>query len=189
MIDLLALAQGFDATEDFETDAAYFRTQTSWRSPGSYLHVIYKPLPASLLGPPLRRLAAPPPEYDLLESYNGARLFAGAFSVFGVWKPGQLLGEELWDLPTFDLEMMNRETDQALGLAIGCYGDSALVFLDRYTEEVACWFKGEIVFRWDTVGQWLTSECARLSTHFDERGCLLQGESKPASPPARRRVQ
>jgi hypothetical protein len=186
-MNVLSLIEGSDPIEDHETEAAYFKTRMTWLTPVAYLHIIYKPMPVDFVRNQLRSLDAPAAVFELLESSNGARLFAESLTLFGLWKPGQLFGgPSVFELPTINLAMMNYEADQELGFAIGTYGDGTSVVIDRGAENVTGWRSGKPVCRWASVEQWLTSECSRLGACFDRRGRLLPGNSLPISPPSER---
>jgi len=90
-IDLLSLISRFRPFDDRENANASFRTRVPWVAPEAYLNIIYKPAPPKLLSEIAGKLSFPLSVIDFLRQHNGAMLFSGSLSLFGVVEPGRLL--------------------------------------------------------------------------------------------------
>ena len=192
-IDLLRALSKFEVANDQESEIAVFRTHVPWVAPLAYLHIIYKPAPHFLLEDLAEKLRMPKPCTQLLAKQNGAHLFAGALSIFGVHRQGQLLNREdpFLALP-FNIEWENAELkclDRARFLAIGGYGfDGSTVCIDRRDGRVSVFRRDETnpLVSWCDLEDWVNSEVARLSLLFDWRGKRLvdEIETVPKQSPA-----
>ena len=135
-VDILSLVSHFENAGDRETSAAVFRTRVQWMGPSAYLHVVFNPAPEDLLSHVSTKLKMPASLVDFLRKQNGAVLFSGALSIYGIHSPGQLLHREDPDfaLP-FNVEDENQNwppPDRALYLSIGGYSfDGSRVCINR----------------------------------------------------------
>jgi hypothetical protein len=125
---------------------------------------------------------------EFLRVQNGAILFSGSLSIYGVLEPGQRISREPMLRPPFNIEDENaswppHEPDRLL--AIGGYGfDGSSICIDRRDFGIALFQRGEALLRreptlsWDSLDQWLRSEISRLSNLFDTSGRMLVEESQ-----------
>ncbi len=177
MIDLPSLINKFREVNDHESDVAFFQTHVPWIAPEAYLNIIFKPAPPDVLSNVGTNMKIPAPFLQFLARYNGAVLFSGALSLFGVVRKGQLLHRaDSFSLQPFNIELENRSwppPDRDKFLKIGGYGfDGSGVCIDRDS-------LGIFVFRreekepyssWPTLDDWLNCEIRRLSEIFDAYG-------------------
>jgi len=188
-IDVLSLVSHFDKAGDRETSTAVFRTRVQWVGPSAYLHVVFKAASADLLSHAAAKLKMPISCVDFLRTQNGAVLFSGALSIYGIHSRGQLLNRQDPDfaLP-FNIEDENQNwppPDRALYLSIGGYSfDGSRVCINRHDGKVYL-FEREIQtllrspsHSWESLDQWITSEVIRLTALFDCRGKRLVDESQ-----------
>src|SRR5690349_18753318 len=124
-IELLSLLTIFDNVNDRESKTALFRTHVPWVAELAYLHIIFKPLHDSVLQEAQARLELPKPLTDFLRQQNGAILFSGALSIYGVHPVGQLLNRrDPFGRMPFNIESENYNSPPSNRhfLAIGGYG-------------------------------------------------------------------
>jgi hypothetical protein len=93
-IDLLKLLPRSASEGDRESRTAFFLTHVPWVAPLAYLHVVFKPIEQRLLQSAIVGLEMPSAHISLFERQNGASLFSGAMSIYGVHPSGQLLHRE-----------------------------------------------------------------------------------------------
>ena len=187
-VEILRLLSKFDTGNDRENETAFLRTQVPWIGPKAYLNVIFKSAPEDTLRELARNLRMPRSLIDFLRVQNGAILFSGALSVYGVHRPGQLLNREdpSFDLP-FNIELENSNwppANRTRYLVIGGYGfDGSGVCIDRTNFGIHVFQRGKRELlptpssAWPSLEEWLTSEIARLSMLFDNFGRRLVNES------------
>jgi hypothetical protein len=187
-IELLSLLTRFDTVNDRESKTAFFRTHVPWVAEFGYLHIIFKPLQASALHQAAARLDLPSPVFDFLRQQNGAILFSGALSIFGVHPGGQLLNrKDPFGRMPFDIESENYNSppvNQHL-LAVGGYGyNGANVCIDKRDSKLYLFQRenGRLAKApyacWDNLEDWIVGEINRLSAIFDVRGKRLVAESQ-----------
>lgn len=184
-LNVLAVLAGYDHSGDRESEIAFLRTRTPWVAPEAYLHIIYKPIvDTALLKMMADELALPASMIEFLQQQNGARLFSGNFSLFGIASPGQLLSRKgILSLLPFDIARENRErrfSYKQRFLAVGGYGfDGSTALLDRLEGRVTVVKSGsdQPIMSWTGFEEWLESEITRLSSLFDNVGRLLAEES------------
>jgi hypothetical protein len=123
----------------------------------------------------------PPTLIAFLEKQNGAILFSGALSIYGVHRAGQLLNrnDEFSRLP-FNIETENHNwppVNRKLFLAIGDYSvDGSQVCIDRSNSRLYLFQRGVAGLAkvpscsWENIDEWIVGEVGRLSTMFDSRG-------------------
>lgn len=181
---LAALLTKFRPFDDRESEMAFFQTKVPWVAPEAYLNIIFKPAPADALKVAARALEMPQGLCDLLKIQNGAILFAGTLSIYGVHRPGQLLNRsDRFSLPPFNIHDHQPDFDSDRLLAIGGYGvDGSRACLDRRSLRVELWPRDEPGLHpritWETLDQWLLTEIGRLSMLFNEEGKLLVPKSE-----------
>jgi hypothetical protein len=183
MIDLPSLITKFHAVNDRESEVAFFHTHVPWVAPEAYLNIIFKPVLPDVLSGVGEQMKIPMPVLQLLARHNGANLFSGSLSLYGVVRKGQLLHRsDSFSIPPFNIELENRNwppPDRDKFLKIGGYGfdgsgvcidrDSLGVFVFRRREKEPC-------SSWPTLDVWLNSEVRRLSVLFDAFGKRLVEE-------------
>lgn len=187
-IDLLQLVSRFRSFEDRETEVAWFRTLVPWIAPEAYLNIIFKPAPRGILLEMARKLSFPPSVHEFFQRQNGAILFSGALSVFGVVEPGRLLNrQDPFSLPPFNIEQENASwpvhRDQFL--VIGAYQfDGSRVCINRSDATVHVLKKKQKApsISWPSLESWLGDEIARLSFAFDNEGRMTVPESETGPP-------
>lgn len=166
----------------------WFVTPTPWVGSAAYFHVVFKPAPTDALRDVAERWRFPNALVDLLSRNNGAILFCGSISVYGVHLAGQLLNrtDPYARLP-FNIEWENdtwRYERERL-LVIGAYRqDGSVACIDRTTSGVIIFPRGgdEPIAAFDNLGHWLTSEIARYRNLYDEQGRLF-GTAEETGPP------
>lgn len=188
-IDILSLVSHFENTGDRETSTAVFRTRVQWVGASAYLHIVFKPASYDLLSHAATKLKMPASFVDFLRTQNGAVLFSGALSIYGIHAPGQLLKREdpEFALP-FNIEDENQNwppPDRAIYLTIGGYSfDGSRVCINRNDGKVYLFERGiQSLLRspshsWESFEQWIMSEVIRLTALFDRRGKRLVDESQ-----------
>ena len=178
-IDLFNLLQRFRELNDFDNETAFFRTNVPWEGPQAYLHTIYRPAPNELLAQVAAKLRFPTPVFEFLSRHNGAILFSGGLSVYGVVEPGSLLRRDNgFALPPFNIEGANKfwSVDPERLLVIGTYYfDSSQACIDRSTGRIFYFKKDQKTpeFSWPSFDSWLREEIARLCSLFDTDGKIL----------------
>jgi len=188
-IDILSLLSGFDKARDHETGTAFFRTHVPWVAPFAYLHIIFKPAPFDALSRTAKTLEMPLSLTEFLQAQNGAILFSGAVSIYGVHRPGQLFMREDPDfvLP-FNIEDENSNwppVDRARFLSFAGYGfDGSSVCIDRNDSQIYLFQRGKQAlsaapaYSWPNINVWIISEITRLTALFDRRGKRLVDEAQ-----------
>lgn len=188
-LGILHLLSEFEDVNDRESETAFFRTHVPWIGPQAYLNIIFKPAPEAVLAEAARRVRMPASLIEFLRRQNGAILFSGALSVCGVHRHGQLLNrQEAFSRMPFNIEDENDDwppDDSERFLALGGYGfDGSSVCIDRSDSCIYFFQRGERgllptpSLKWPSLEDWVTSEIARLSMLFDERGKRLVNESQ-----------
>lgn len=193
-VEFLPLLSGFENVNDRESEGAFFRTHVPRIGSLAYLNIIFKPVSTDVLQRVAAKLRMPVSLTEFLSVQNGAILFSGALSVYGVQRSGQLLDRKdpFFDLP-FNIEEENQNwppSDRTGFLAIGGYSfDGSMVCIDRSDCSLSLFGRGEQgllpthLFRWPSLEAWLTTEIARLSMLFDRRGSRLVDESQTVPHP------
>ena len=130
----------------------------------------------------------PAPFMDLLKKQNGAILFAGSLSVYGVLSTNKSLNrEQPFMLPPFDIEDENKRWppyDPERLLCIGGYGfDGSGACIDREDGRIHVFRRAtrtlakSPVATWPSLDTWIRTEVSRLSSLFDSKGNRLADES------------
>ena len=188
-IRLLDLLPSLGSDSDKETDFAYFLTHVPWVAPQAHLHIVFKPAPDRVLMHAAHRLRLPPVFLDFLKMQNGAILFSGALSIYGVRAPGDRINRsDPFSRPPIDIEHENSNWppyDSDRLLAIGGYGfDGSSVCINRKSFRMDLFSRGEgslsdtASFSWNSLDEWIRDENSRLSTLFDSTGLRLVNESE-----------
>jgi len=188
-INLLNLLSEFRVVTDHESQTAFFRTHVPWVAPEAYLHMIFKPAARDVLADAAQRQRIPPVFQEFLAIQNGAILFSGALSIYGVVHPGQPLERSAtFSRLPFSIESENsdwRPYDPDRFLAIGGYGfDGSRACIDRRSLQIALFQRGEAgllstpLLSWKSLEQWVREEISRLSALFDANGKRLVNESQ-----------
>ena len=136
MIDIRQLLVDFSTEKDRESATAFFLSPVPWLAPLAYLHIVFKPLPDPLLKRLTVELELPLPLNLFFSLQNGAILFSGALSFYGLHAPGQLLNREdpFCRLP-FDIQDETRDWPPANPkqfLVVGGYGfDGSTIWIEK----------------------------------------------------------
>lgn len=188
-IEVLRLLSAFENINDRESETAFFCTHVPQAGSLAYLNIVFKPAAADVLRRAAVKLRMPGVLAEFLSVQNGAILFLGALSIYGVHRSGQLLnrGDPFFDLP-FSIEEENRNwpaPDSTRFLAIGGYSfDGSMVCIDRRDCSLSLFGRGERdllpapLLNWPSLQVWLTTEIARLSMLFNHKGKRLVDESQ-----------
>lgn len=186
-IDLLEALANFQVVGDWENEVAYFRTQVA---PEMYLNVVYKSAEQVALSDAARRLNFPGLFVEFLAKQNGAHLFAGALSIYGIHRRGQLLNRMTpFLLPPYNIADANCAwpSDPDRLLVIGGYRfDGSSVCMDRHDLHIDVFGRNQSHqprSSWPSLSHWITGEVRRLSILFDSRGKRLVEESQTPPPP------
>lgn len=183
---LINLLSKFRPRDDRESETAFFLTSVPWVAPQAYLNIIFKAAPANALKISAEGLELPESFCELLRIQNGAILFSGALSIYGVHRRGQLLNRsDTFSRLPFNIEPENlnwpcRDPDRLV--AIGGYGfDGSRVCVDKRSLRIELCKRdadrASSGFSWKSIDEWIFSEITRLSMLFDEHGKLLVSES------------
>ena len=187
-IDLPSLLSKFRSFEDRENQVAWFRTLVPWVAPKAYLNIIYKPAPSALLDEVATRWSFPEAVVEFLRRHNGAKLFSGALSLYGVVAPGQLLNrQDRFSLPPFNIEQENASwsLDPDRLLVVGGYRlDGSRACIDRSDSHIHVLKTGQRnpIASWPSLENWLADEVLRLRSLFDDDGRRI-GPKSDAGPP------
>jgi hypothetical protein len=185
---ILQVLSKYRNVDDRESEEAFFRTRVPWCGEAAYLHIIFKPIERKTLLEASARLSIPPVLVKFFQFQNGAILFSGAISVYGIHSPGQKLrrADPLFALP-FNLETENSNWppfNPSRFLTIGGYGfDGSRVCIERTSNQMFLFKRGERTLlstplkSWPSFEQWLQNEVARLGLLFDRTGRRLVDEA------------
>lgn len=178
-IDLPSSLQRFRVYKDFVNETASFRTNVPWIGSEGYLNTIYRPAPTELLAEVAAKLHFPAPVFEFLSQYNGARLFSGGLSLYGVVEPGRLMYRDNgFALPPLNIVGANKfwRVDPERLLVIGVYYfDSSVACIDRSSGQVLYFKKDQTTpeLSWPSFDSWLREEIDRLRSLFDADGRIL----------------
>ncbi len=187
-IDLLSLISRFRPFDDRENANASFRTRVPWVAPEAYLNIIYKPAPPKLLSEIAGKLSFPLSVIDFLRQHNGAMLFSGSLSLFGVVEPGRLLNrQDTFSLPPFNIEDENESWSfhRDRLLVVGGYQfDGSSACIDRSDGKIHVFKRKQRIptISWPSLEFWLTNEIARLGLLFDDDGKRTGSEAETGPP-------
>lgn len=181
-VDLIKMLNKFKNIDDVETEDAYFKTRVPSVAPFGYLNIVYKPAPMERRKEVSRELDLHADLEQFYNRHNGARLFLGSLSVFGILPEHYSLERtDPFKLLPFDLLDINARLSRHLRrrnvLAVGSYRHNrSRVYFDRTTGRLTC-IDGddpEIVRgEWSDFNEWIETEVTRLSCIYDEKGILL----------------
>jgi len=188
-IEVLRLLSTFENIKDRESETAFFCTHIPQAGSLAYLNIVFKPAAPDVLRRVAGQLRMPAVLAEFLNVQNGAILFCGTLSIYGVHRSGQLLNrtDPFSDLP-FNIEEENRNwppPDSTRFLVIGGYSfDGSIVCIDRRDGSLSLFGRGQRrilpapLFKWPSLQVWVTTEIARLSVLFDRQGTRLVDESQ-----------
>jgi hypothetical protein len=187
LIDIRRLLPDFSTENNHESPAGFFLCATPWVAPLAYLHIVFRPITDTLLKSWTAQLGLPLPLNLFFRQQNGAILFSGALTFYGLHAPAQLLSREdpFAQLP-FDIQNEGQNwppVDTKQFLVIGGYGfNGSTVCIDKSNLRVVM-FKRESTslekkpsYGWETLEECVVSEISRLSTMFDKSGKRLVDE-------------
>lgn len=188
MLSLIDYLSKFVAFRDCTSATAIFRTLTPWVAPEAYLNIIYHPVDSDVLGTAESRAQIPEPLKAFYRLQNGAVLFNGRLSVYGLVRAGTLINRsDPYSNPPWDLFDYNPTKRWPAWVKIGGYpelpGDT---FLEVGSGVIELANKKNVaISRWPSLEDWLSRELTRMSQLFDEFGRPLESEEVINSPGAR----
>ena len=182
---LLDYLRSFHENDDVETPSAFYKTRIPWKAPSAYLTIVFKPLKSSQIAVESQRLSIPNPFREFLTIQNGAMLFGGSLSIYGLVPSGTFLNRtDLLCRSPFDIASENETLPFCWRdnfFAIGSYSwNGDMVCLDRKNGQVILGTreKVQVLRRWSGLEDWLKSEMQRMAFLFDSTGRLLVAESR-----------
>jgi hypothetical protein len=165
-----------------ESGTAYFYNHAPWVAPLAYLHILFKGATKRALSDNSALLRLPKYWLEFLTVQNGAILFSGAFSIYGVKETGALLNRrDVFQRGPFLIESENKSwqpKDRQREIVIGGYSyDGTLAVLDRDKGTVSAVSRKNhnLLMSWAGPDEWLTEEMDRLSKLFDKSGKITVG--------------
>ena len=168
-----------------ESGTALFYNFAPWIAPQAYLHIVFKGADHTALSEVGDLIGLPENWRETLSVQNGAILFSGAMSVYGVHAHGTLLNRmDVFERLPFSIVNENRSwppKDRERYVVIGGYSyDGTRAILDRQDGSViAMPRKSEKPLRrWLNGDSWLKEELERLSRLFDESGKIRVSEEE-----------
>jgi hypothetical protein len=177
MVDIKGILKDQGWKIERESGTAFYFNFAPWVAPKAYLHTVFREADAPVLQEIGDELRLPQSWSDTLSQQNGAILFSGAMSVFGVYAPGTLLNRtDVFEQLPFSILSENRSwppKDRERYVVIGGYGyDGTRAVMDRQDGSVsAIPRKSETAInRWNNIESWLNEELDRLSKLFEESG-------------------
>jgi hypothetical protein len=175
-IDLLNMISDFQALDDRESETAWFKTRTPWRAPMAYFNIVFKPANWNTLMVLSKRWDFTDELVDFLRHQNGAILFGGAISFYGVVTPGQLLNRsDPYSQQPFDIDPENAYSslDKDRLIVVGGYSaDGSRLCIERSTSQAHVFERGAKtpMASWRSFEQCVASEMTRLKAMFDANG-------------------
>jgi hypothetical protein len=173
-----------------ESGTAFFYNFAPWIAPKAYLHVVFRGAsPETLDEVGRKKLRLPESWLDTLSHQNGAMLFSGAMSIYGLHNPGALLNRtNIYERLPFNIVSENRSwpvKPVERYVRIGGYDyDGTGAVLDRESGAVlAIPRKSETVLqKWPDADAWINCEITRLATLFDSEGMIrvAEGDTVPS---------
>jgi hypothetical protein len=185
MVDIKKALEGQGWKLERESGTAFFYNFAPWVAPKAYLHIIFKGASASALSEVGNLMRLPQSWRETLLLQNGAVIFSGAMSVYGLHASGALLNrKDVFEGLPFSIVAENRSwppKDPERHVVIGSYDfDGTRAILDRQDGSViAMPRKNETILNhWPDTDSWLTEELDRLSKLFDEGGRMRVSEQE-----------
>lgn len=171
-----------------ESSTAYFYNHAPWVAPFAYLHIVFKGAERGALNTIGDMLQIPESWRNVLSIQNGAILFSGAISFYGVHAPGTLLNRtDLFNRLPFSIEAENRSWPpprREIQVVIGGYSyDGTRAVLDGSNGSVSAMPRKSsiIVASWPNTDTWIKSELTRMAALFDSEG-RIQAEREMTLP-------
>lgn len=168
-----------------ESDTASFYNHAPWVAPQAYLHIVFKPASDAALSENGRLLPLPEIWQAQLALANGAMLYSGAMSIYGVVDSHALLNRtDLFNQQPFRIALENGSwppPDQKNEVVIGGYDyDGTRAILNVRSGQVSAVPRKstEVLKRWANPDAWITSEMARLRSLHDDTGKLIVGSKE-----------
>jgi hypothetical protein len=177
MLELKQILEEYGWTLERESGTAYFYNFAPWIAPNAYLHIVFKGANKHSLEVVGDEIQLPQGWRDTLATQNGAILYSGAISFFGVNFPTALMSRaDVFEGPPFSIVDENRnwpskEPDRYV--SIGGYGyDGTRAVLDRRDGDVFAMPRktDSVLRRWPDADTWVRQELDRLTKLFDRDG-------------------
>lgn len=165
---------------EHESATGFFYNHAPWVAPLAYLHIVFKGAEDTALRIVGEALGLPESWRNVLAIQNGAILFSGAISLYGVHAPGALLNrtDPFKRLP-FSIESENRSwppKDRETQVVLGGYGyDGTRAVLDVVKGSILAMPRKNtaVVAEWPDAESWIRSELKRLRLLFDREGKIV----------------
>ncbi len=166
-----------------ESGTAFFFNHAPWIAPKAYLHIVFKGAAPSALNDVGDLLHLPDSWRQMLAIQNGAILFSGSLSVYGVHASGALLNRrDVFEQLPYSIISENRSwpmKDRDRFVVLGGYDyDGSRAVLDTHDGSVIVVPRKHetILNRWQDTNLWLTEELRRLSLLFGDDGKIRVSE-------------
>ena len=185
-VDLLRLLAKYKEINDCEFETIIYKTHVPSVAPQAYLNVIYKPARQAVWEARVRQLRMPGALAEFYAAHNGADLLSGTIRIFGLLPDTYRIERTDWFRKGLPLDILDVYREHSHHLEAhdevyfaGYSFDRSAVCIGRGSGRITCYF-GEDFTRirqtWPSFEEWITSEIARLSFCFDERGNRLVAE-------------
>ena len=165
-----------------ESDTAFFFNQAPWVAPLAYLHTVFKPASRAALLENAQHLSLPEYWRTQLSAANGAILYSGAVSIYGVVDTHALHNRrDLFNRQPFRIVDENHSwppPDSRNEVVIGSYycdGTRAILNIPSGQVSAVPRKSTQVLTQWASTDEWITSELARLQVLHDDSGKLLVG--------------
>jgi hypothetical protein len=176
LIQMLAIGR----EPDFSSSNASYYIHVPQLAPYGYLHIIFAPTDRQVLVHSAQYLLIPECLQSFFSTQNGANLFFGRLSIFGILERGRLLnrGADRVQAP-FDIEKENSRWNflpEEEWLLIAAYSyDGTQVTLHRSGGNVRAVERKshKPLSEWPSLDVYLRNEIKRLTPLFDTAGNLL----------------
>jgi hypothetical protein len=177
---VIAVVERWASNEDRSLNGGRLICRTPWIAPEAFLHRLYPPNSPELIASIAPATGRQPPRdfARLLERFNGADLFGGSLSIYGVrtsydreadianWQPFDV------DIHQFGLsDIIGRD-----GMVIGSVGPDVDPVAIRSTEGDVARFNQKsraVLETWPSLAEFLTSETDRYAQCYAPDGHLL----------------
>lgn len=180
MFDLKGILEAQGWSIERESGTALFYNFAPWIAPKAYLHIVFKGASPEALDEVGRRgLRLPENWLDALSLQNGAMLFSGAMSIFGLHNPGALLNRtNIYERLPFNIVSESQSwpvkpVERYVRIGGWDYDGTGAV-LDRESGAVfAIPRKSETVLqKWPDADAWINGETTRLAALFNSEGVI-----------------
>lgn len=183
MVDIRTILEEQGWKIERESGTAFFYNFAPWIAPKAYLHIVFRGANASDLAEVGKYISLPKTWMDVLSQQNGAILFSGAMSIYGVHVPGTLLDRSnFFEQLPFSIVSENRSwppVERERYVCIGGYRyDGTRAIMDREDGTIRAMPRNNqsVLKEWSDASAWLAGELGRLAGLFDEVGRIRVSE-------------